>query len=463
MPEKVDSWKHLEDKEFHNDEPATTAIEAECAVIGCLLINDEMFEEVEDLLHPSYFCDKRNRIIYREALALRKKGHVDPLILKDDLVSKKLIKQAGGDEYIANLADIGGAPVNVRTYAELVQEKAFLRELTTAYYGALALCHKPEGKDTLAVLDEAEAGIYSIADKFKKSQSSSVSLKEVAEGITERIAENSDNMAALRGVSTGFLRLNNALNGLNGGNLIILAGRPGMGKTAFAIHLVRNVAEAGKGVLIFSLEMTADEIGMRFMAQHGLNMTKLKAADKVSSETLGQLATASAEVEKLPVEIDDGGDLNILETRVKSRAVRRLFEERNQELGLIVIDYLQLMNAPGYKENRVLEVSAISKGLKALAKELNLPILALSQLNRGIERRTDPRPVLSDLRDSGSIEQDADAILFLHRKGDEEEVAGRVETSLIVGKNRHGPIGAIKMDFDKPLSKFTERPIESKA
>lgn len=457
-PSSVDFAEHS-DSALRQEVPH--AVDAECAVLGALLINNELFAKIDHTLREEYFYDKRHRLIYREAVALYDSGYVDPLLLAQQLRDKKQLTDAGGEEYIANLADIGAAPVNVQSYAELIVEKAFLRGLISAHHDSLSEGYYPDGKKPLDLLDAAEGRLSDLGDRFRRSKGSISKVENIAKDYTDKIIKHSSDLSVLRGTHPGFELLYEKTLGFNGGDLIILAGRPGTGKTAFGLNLVRNITRRGLGALCFSLEMSAEQLVMRMLGQYGLNTHKMRSASSASSETLGQLAAASSELEKLQVYIDDSSTLNILEARTRARRIKREMTEKGVELSLIMVDYLQLMEAPDQRyDNRVLEVGIISRGLKALARELNTPVLALSQLNRGMEKRTDPRPVMSDLRDSGSIEQDADMILFLHSKADgapaDAAYAQRQEVQLIIGKQRNGPVGTIKMEFDKPLTLFSE-------
>ena len=441
------------------------AVDAECAVLGALLINNDLFAKIDHALLSEYFYDKRNRVVYKEMMRLYDAGHVDPLLLAQALRGSKLLQEAGGDEYIANLADIGAAPVNVQSYAELIVEKAYLRGLIGAHHDSLSEGYYPEGKKPRELQDAAEARLSELGEKFRRSKGSIRVVKDIAKEYTDMIIDNSTDLSVLRGTHPGFDILYEKTLGFNGGDLIVLAGRPGTGKTAFGLNLVRNIAsrEEKMGALCFSLEMSAEQLVMRMLAQHGLNTHKMRRADSASADTLKQLASASSELEKLTVHIDDSSTLNILEARTRARRVKREMQEKGMQLGLIMVDYLQLMESHGKQyDNRALEVAVISRGLKALAKELNTPVLALSQLNRGLESRSDPRPVMSDLRDSGSIEQDADLILFLHSKADPAAASSphppqRQDVQLIIGKQRNGPIGTIPMEFNKPMSLFSEK------
>lgn len=438
------------------------AVDAERALLGALLMNNDLFAELDGTLKAEFFYDKRHRLIYEHMYQLYDNSYADALTLAQRLRDSGALNEVGGEEYIADLTDIGAAKVNIKAYTNLVIDMAFRRQLISAHHDSSAETFSPGDKMPEDLLDTAEARLSLVGDTFRRSAGGAASIAEITRQYEGKIFANHKNMGALRGVHPGFDTLYKKTLGFRGGDLIILAGRPSVGKTAFGLNLVRNIAEQGdNGVLCFSLEMSAEQLVMRMLSHHGLDMHRMCSADSVSGDTLAQLAAASSKLENLSVHIDDSGTLNVLEARTRARRIKRELEKNNKKLGLIMVDYLQLMEAAGGSgryDSRALEVSVISRGLKALAKELNTPIVALSQLNRSVEKRPDQRPQLSDLRESGAIEQDADLILFLHSKGEDDKnnTRGRSEIQLIIGKQRGGPTGTITMEFDKPLSKFSE-------
>lgn len=459
-PMPMDHIDSFSPSEMQQDIPH--AVDAERAVLGALLLNNDLFGDATAALKEDFFYDKRHRLIYGNMLDLYDSGHVDPLTLAARLRDSNMLADAGGEPYLADLADLGAAPVNMRAYAELIADKAFLRSLINAQNDGISEGHNPGGRTPQQLLDAAEARLSQIGDTFRRSASSISTVSKVTRDYEHKIFDNYKNMKALHGVHPGFESLYNKTLGLNKGDLVILAGRPGAGKTAFGLNLLHNITkDQDASALCFSLEMSAEQLVMRLLGQHGLDMHKMRRANEVSSSTLTQLASASSKVENLNIHIDDSGTLNILEARTRARRIKREMEKAGTPLRLIMVDYLQLMDAPasaGRYDSRALEVSVISRGLKALAKELGVPVLALSQMNRGAERRPDSRPLLSDLRESGAIEQDADLILFLHEKNkDQEQADGKpAAVELIIGKQRNGPIGTIHMEFDKRLSLFSE-------
>ena len=456
------------DSPSENDIPQETphAVDAECAVLGALLMNNDLFSELSTVLKEEHFYDKRHRLIYHYLYELCDKSHADPLLLVRRLRDSSKLADAGGEAYIADIADIGAAPVNTRAYADLIVDKAFIRSMISAHSDSLSQAFHPDGKTPAKLLDAAEGRLSQVSDLFRRHEGGMSPISEIARVYEQKIFDNRKDMSALRGIHPGFEKLFRKTHGLHGGDLIILAGRPGAGKTAFGLNLLRNVAkQENTAVLCFSLEMSAEQLVVRMLAHHGLDMHKMRSADSISSSTLSQLAAATSDLEKLYIHIDDSATLNILEARTRARRVKREMEKQGIRLGLIMVDYLQLMDAPAggnRYDTRALEVSVISRGLKALAKELNTPIIALSQLNRGAEKRADTRPVMSDLRESGAIEQDADLILFLHSKNDSApNQNSRINVKLIIGKQRSGPIGDIDFEFDKPLSSFKEADISN--
>ncbi len=444
------------------------AVDAERAVLGALLMNNDLFIEINDgdALREEYFYDKRHRIIYNHMKILHSTNYVDMLLLAKRLRDSNQLAEAGGEEYIAEITAIGAAPANIKAYAELISDMAFLRNLLNAHNEGISEGFHPGGKTPQQLLDAAETRLSLVSDLFRRGSSSISKIADVSGAYEAKIFDNRHDMSALRGLHPGFDYLYKQTHGLRGGDLIILAGRPGAGKTAFGLNLLRNIAsQPNTGAMCFSLEMSAEQLVMRMLSHHGLDMHKMYNADSISAPTLSQLATASSKLEELPIYIDDSGTLNILEARTRARRIKREMAAKGIKLGLIMVDYLQLMEAGSGGNSRIdsraLEVSIISRGLKALAKELDTPIVALSQLNRGMEKRADPRPMMSDLRESGAIEQDADLILFLYNKKAEESKApgggdSKIKIELIIGKQRNGPTGVVYLQFDKSLSLFKE-------
>ncbi len=441
------------------------AVDAERAVLGALLLNNDLFEEMEEALKVNWLYDSRHRVIYQAMLELKSQGHVDPPLLARKLKETGEASKCGGNEYIAEIADIGAAPANVPTYVTLIREMAFRRQILSALNDSLSKVYHP-GKDTPEVLlDNVESSISTVGDAFMRGYGGFCEASDLAGDYFKLMAEiaASGDYSALKGISTGYPTFDRLTAGLHKGELTILAGRPGAGKTAFALNLVRNVARhnAKTGIVCFSLEMSSNQLVQRMMAHTGVNVHRFRTGAKIDANELQLLAAAASELGEMNIFIDDSSMLSILDARVRARRVKREMKLQGVDLGLIMVDYLQLMNANigERNETRAHEVAVISRGLKALSKELNVPVLACAQLNRGVESRTEKTPQLSDLRESGAIEQDADVILFLHYDKEKDKTHPEEDNSnvnLIIGKHRNGPTGSVLLRFDKQYSKFTE-------
>jgi replicative DNA helicase len=440
------------------------AVPAERAVLGALLINNESFHHVEDGLHEEWFYDGRHRIIFSTMMTLYREGYVDPVTLSQRLQSHGRLAEAGGNDYLAEIADTGAAPVNVPAYVDLIRDTAFIRSLIVALQGGMSEVFAPGDKTPQKLLDDSEARLSEVGRSFMRGFGGFNSVDKLVNDYFEKISDvaQTGDYDSLRGVASGFPRLDDLTAGMHPGELTVLAGRPGAGKTAFALNVVRHIASnPNTGVICFSLEMSASQLAVRMLSHIGINPHSFRAGRKFSSDDLRRLAHAVAEMDNLNIWIDDSSMLDILDARTRARRVKREMEARGDRLGLVMVDYLQLMEAHGgdKNQNRAQEVSLISHGLKALAKELKVPVLALAQLNRSIETRRERRPQLSDLRESGAIEQDADLILFLHYDNEgagEPEPQDATEVQLIIGKHRNGPTGSVKLRFERNFSKFTE-------
>lgn len=441
------------------------AIDAERAVLGALLINNQLFEELEEGMQVNWLYDGRHRVMYQLMLELNAQGYVDPPLLARKLQEAGDLKKGGGEEYIAEIADIGAAPINVPTYVNLIREMAFRRDILAALNTSIGKVYHPGKNTPETLLDTAESSLSAVSDVFMRGYGGFFEASRLANDYFDLMAgiAASGDYSSLKGLETGYPAFDKLTAGLHKGELSILAGRPGAGKTAFALNLVRNVAMRNEriGIICFSLEMSSSQLVQRMMAHSGINVHRFRTGTKLNSEDLTLLAAASSELSEMKIFIDDSSLLNVLDARIRARRVKREMKLQGVELGLIMIDYLQLMNANigDRNETRAHEVAIISRGLKALAKELNVPVLACAQLNRGIESRTEKTPQLSDLRESGAIEQDADVILFLHYDKDDKNQNENSDISnvkLTIGKHRNGPTGELDLRFDKKFSKFTE-------
>ena len=426
------------------------SVEAEQSVLGGLLLENDALDKIGDLLAPADFYRHDHRLIFEHISRLIEHNKpADIVTVAESLESSAELSGVGGIAYLGALAQNTPTAANIRRYAEIVRERAVMRKLVEVGSGIAESAYSPQGRDAQQLLDEAEAKIFQIAEGGKRSSEGFVDIKILLPQVADRIDQlfQRDSQSDVTGIPTGFSDLDSMTSGLQAGDLIIVAGRPSMGKTAFSLNIAENVAmDTGKAVAVFSMEMGATQLAMRMIGSVGrLDQHKMRTG-RLEDEDWVRLTTALGRLNDAPIFIDEGAGLSSFDVRARARRLHR----QVGELGLIVIDYLQLMTAPAGRqsENRATEVSEISRSLKALAKELNVPVIALSQLNRGLEQRTDKRPVMSDLRESGAIEQDADLILFIYRDqvyNPDSPDAGTAE--IIVAKQRNGPIGKVRLTF----------------
>jgi replicative DNA helicase len=426
------------------------SIEAEQSVLGGLLIDNQAWDRVADRLQEKDFYRHEHRLIFHVMSELA--NHAKPfdvITLSDALKNINELANIGGELYLFELARNTPTAANVSAYADIVRERSILRQLIGVAGDISSQAFSPSGRTSNEILDEAERRVFQIAEHGTRGEGP-VRISDLLAKTVDRIDTLFHSGGAITGLSTGYHDLDNMTSGLQPADLVVIAGRPSMGKTAFAINIAEHAAIKDKRpVLIFSMEMPGDSLAMRMVSslgridQHNIRIGKLTDEDwpRITS-VVGMLA-------ETPMFIDDTPALSPGELRSRARRVAR----EHNGLGLIVIDYLQLMQVPGTKDNRTTEISEISRSLKALAKELNVPVLALSQLNRGLEQRADKRPVMSDLRESGAIEQDADLILFIYRDEVYNEASpDKGKAEIIIAKQRNGPIGKIALTF---LGKYT--------
>ena len=435
------------------------AREAEKAVLGGLMLETERFDSVILKISDKDFHGKDHQLIFESMGELINENKpLDPLTVSEKLDSKNLLNKIGGKDYLISLATETPTAANLEAYAEIIRQRSVARQLMKANSEIAELINNPQGMDGYSLLDEAERKIFSLNDEANRSQSSILSMKELIPKSINRLHQLAESGSKLLGSSTGFKAIDNKLQGLQDGDLIVVAGRPSMGKTALAMNIAENVLvendENTGAVLVFSLEMPAESLTTRLLS----GMSRLDQQDvrsgKLDNKQVTQVVEQSKRLRELPIYIDDSSLISPMELRARARRINR--QEPNG-LSLIVVDYLQLMQIPGSLENRVNQISEISRSLKSLAKELNVPVLALSQLNRAVEQRTDKRPMMADLRDSGAIEQDADVILFIYR--DEvynEETDQGNKAEIIIGKQRNGPIGKTYLTFLKQYARFED-------
>lgn len=438
------------------------SIEAEQSVIGGLLLENEALDKVADILSADDFYQHDHKTIFQHIAKLIERNRpADIVTVAESLESMAALSTVGGIAYLGSLAQNTPTAANIRRYAEIVRERAVMRKLVTVGSDIAGSAYSPNGRDAQQLLDEAEAKIFQIAEGGERNSLGFQDIKELLPQVAERIDElfSRDNQSDVTGIPTGFTDLDSMTSGLHGGDLIIVAGRPSMGKTAFSINMAENVAlghgglESGLPVAIFSMEMGATQLAMRMIGSIGrLDQHRMRTG-RLEDEDWEKLTTALGQLNEAPIFIDEGAGLSSFDVRARARRLHR----QCGKLGLIVVDYLQLMSAPAGKhgENRATEISEISRSLKALAKELDVPVVAISQLNRGLEQRPDKRPVMSDLRESGAIEQDADLILFIYR--DEvynQDSPDKGTAEIIVGKQRNGPIGRVRLTFIGEHTRF---------
>ncbi len=447
------------------------SLEAEEALLGAILIDpaEALPKVVEKNLLPEDFSRETHGEIFRAMLQLYEKNEpVDAVTVSEALSRRGSLEKAGGLSYLARLSDSVGIAANVDRYAGIVIDRAILRRLISVSAGISEEC-LGSPKDVDGLLDRAEAAIYRVRDE--RGSQSLRAVSSLLDKAFERIRALQDRSEGLTGIPTGYERLDNLTGGFQRSDLIILAARPGMGKTAMALNLAINAALpsqreahrglAGTAVAVFSLEMGSEQLLQRLMCQIGhLNLADLRTG-RLKSDDIIKLTSAISHLEKAEIFIDDTPAIRILELRAKARRLKSQLDHRGVELGLIMVDYLQLMRGSGRFDSREQEISEISRSLKSLAKELYVPVLALSQLNRRLEERStkDKRPMLSDLRESGAIEQDADIICFIFRQEmydkDNPDLKGKAE--LIVAKHRNGPTGVVDLEFMADYASFAPR------
>ena len=431
--------------------------EAEQAVLGGIMLSNQHWDGIAERVIAEDFYTFAHKAIFQTMEELmRNQTPIDLITLDQALKAKGISDSVGGFAYLADLSNNTPNAINILAYAEIVREKAILRELIAVGNRIAENSYSPKGKDIKMVLDEAEREVFAIAEKRSSSTEGPQNVLSVLESTIARIETlgKLENHNGVTGVTTGFVELDKKTAGLQPSDLIIVAARPSMGKTTFAMNLCENAAMASdKPVLVFSLEMPAEQIMMRMIASLArVDQTKIRTGQNLEEAEWSKIASVFGMFkQKNNLYIDDSSGLT--PTELRSRA-RRVYRE-NGGLSMIMVDYLQLMRAPAFSDNRTLEIAEISRSLKALAKELEVPVIALSQLNRTLEQRADKRPVNSDLRESGSIEQDADLIMFIYRDevyNDNSEDKGGAE--IIIGKQRNGPIGRVRLAFNGQFSRF---------
>ena len=427
--------------------------QAEQSVLGGLMLDNQTWDQIADRVGESDFYRREHQLIFRaiERLAQESKPF-DVVTLSEELDREKNLKDAGGLAYLGRLAKDTPSAANIRAYADIVREHSVMRQLIRVGTEIADQGFQPEGRNSVELLDEAERKVFEIAEQRSRGTGGFDSIKNLLTKAVDRIETLFQQDEPITGLPTGFTDFDEMTSGLQPADLIIVAGRPSMGKTTFAMNMAENVAINKKvPVAVFSMEMPGDALAMRMMSSLGRIDQHRVRTGKLEDDEWPRLTSAVSILAEAPLYIDDSAALSPTEVRAKARRLKR----EHGDLGLIVIDYLQLMQAPGAADNRANEISLISRSLKALAKELNVPVIALSQLNRNLEQRPNKRPVMSDLRESGSIEQDADIVVFIYR--DEvynEDSPDKGVAEIIIGKQRNGPIGKVRMTFLGQYTKF---------
>ena len=428
------------------------SIEAEQAVLGGLIINNDSWDKVVDKLSEENFYKKEHKLIYKSITALAKDGQpFDTITITEWLGQHKQLEEVGGLSYIGSIANNTSSSANIGFYANIVYDRYVMRELVALGSDMVESATNPSGRTTQDILDEAEKKVFQIAEKGSK-ESGPEKISTVVSRTLDKIEKLFHEKSAITGVSTGFKSIDEMTSGLHPGELIIVAGRPAMGKTTFAMNIAENAAiTTDKPVLVFSMEMPAEQLTMRILSSLGrIDQHRLRTG-QLLDEDWPRISSTVGMMSKTKLLIDETPALSPMEMRARARRVAR----EHDGISLIVVDYLQLMRGSTGSDNRAAEISEISRSLKALSKELNVPVIALSQLNRGLEQRINKRPIMSDLRESGAIEQDADLIVFIYRDevyNEDSEDKGTAE--IIIGKHRNGPTGVSRLTFLGQYTRF---------
>ncbi|NBQ68151.1 MAG: replicative DNA helicase [Nitrosomonadaceae bacterium] len=424
------------------------SIESEQSVLGGLMLDNNAWEKVADIITDGDFYRHDHRLIYHHICKLIEHNKpADVITVAESLETSAELQTVGGLAYIGTIVQNTPSAANIKRYAEIVRERSIMRYLAQVGVQITDSAYNPAGRSAADLLDEAEAKVFEIAEEGARGKEGFIDIQPLLKQVVERIEllYSQDNPSNVTGIASGFHDLDQKTSGFQPGDLIIVAGRPSMGKTAFSLNIAEYVAlELNKPVAVFSMEMGGAQLAMRMLGSVGkLDQHKVRTG-RLDDEDWPKLTHALGKLNEAPIFIDETAALNALELRARARRLYRQYGE----LGLIVVDYLQLMSSTGQGENRATEISEISRALKGLAKELKVPVIALSQLNRSLEQRPNKRPVMSDLRESGAIEQDADVILFIYR--DEvynPDSPDKGIAEIIIGKQRNGPIGKVDLAF----------------
>ncbi|HEY3643756.1 MAG TPA: replicative DNA helicase [Gammaproteobacteria bacterium] len=428
------------------------SLEAEQAVLGGLMLDNTAWERVADRVTEEDFYRQDHKLIFRAMAELADADQpFDAVTLAEWLQARNRLEQAGGLAYLATLARDTPTAANVRSYADIVRERSVLRQLIRVGGELAESAYRPDGRSVVELVDQAERSVFEIAERGDRMGKSYVRISELMSKAVDRLDTLLHADSSVTGIATGLSKFDEMTAGLQPGDLVIVAGRPSMGKTTFAMNIAEYAAiSGGLPVAIFSMEMSGEQLAMRMISSLGrIDQLKVRTG-KLDDTDWKRVSSAISIMSKAPMFIDDTGALTPTELRARARRLKR-----DHNLGLIVVDYLQLMQVPGTRENRATEISEICRSLKSLAKELRIPVIALSQLNRSLEQRPDKRPIMSDLRESGSIEQDADVIVFIYRdEVYDKDSPDKGTAEIIIGKQRNGPIGMVRSTFLGAYTRF---------
>lgn len=428
------------------------SVEAEQSLLGGLMLDQRAWDQVADAVSPDDFYRADHRIVFAAIGVLTERDQPpDAVTVSEHLARQGQLEAAGGLAYLGTLVQNTPSAANIRAYARIVRDRAMLRQLIEIGGDIAASAHDDEGRTVAELVDLAEQRVFDIADRGQRRGSGFTPLKQILPATIDRLDELSHSEGNITGVATGFADMDEKTAGLQRGDLIVIAGRPSMGKTTLALNIAENAAIGHKvPTAIFSMEMSAEQLSFRMIGSIGrVNQSHLRTGN-LTDEDWSRIDSAVSMMSDAPIFIDDAPALTPTEVRARARRLKR-----EHGLGLLVVDYLQLMQVAGTKENRATEISEISRSLKALAKELAIPVIALSQLNRSVEQRADKKPVMSDLRESGAIEQDADLIIFIFREEIyEPDTPRKGVADIIIGKQRNGPVGEFHLTFLGEFTKF---------
>ena len=426
--------------------------DAEQSLLGGIMLEERAWDQVADIVNGKDFYRPDHRLIFGAMGDLVERNQpLDAITVRDHLQRQGKLEDAGGRAYLARLVGNTPGAANIRRYASIVREHSMLRQLIEVGGDIAASAFESEGRQVEELVDLAEQRVFEIAERGQRSGSGFIALKDIVQPSIDRLDALSNSEDGITGVATGFDDLDKRTAGLQAGDLVVIAGRPSMGKTTLALNIAENAA-IGRAVStgIFSMEMPKEQVTLRMIGSIGrVDQSHLRSG-RLTEEDWTRINSSVSMMSSAPIFVDDAPGLTPTEVRARSRRLKR-----EHDLGLVIVDYLQLMQVSGSTENRATEISEISRSLKGLARELNVPVVALSQLNRSVEQRNDKRPVMSDLRESGAIEQDADVIIFIYREEvyDPETIKKGV-ADIIIGKQRNGPTGMFPLTFKGEYTKF---------